>query len=183
MPDWQTGGTFEEPVGNTRPVPPEMERVYAPVFPYRGIEQHGVPVENQPWLPVDGDEHSWDGEVPFDNDDIPVRPVPVIVVTDAEREIKSWRSVYFNLGKTTPALVVGQNEKMRRVTLKHAGLATDDGVIWISHDANMISGLAGYPLFARESISIATEEEVYAVADNAGTNVTVPLAILIETAV
>lgn len=183
MPDWQTGGSFEPPVGNTNAITPEVERTYRTVFPYRGIENHGVPVDNTPWIPETANEQSWDGEIAYDNEEIPIRPVPVIVVTDEEREIRSWRSVYFNLGKTTPALVVGQNPKMRRITLRHAGLAADDGTIWISHDANMISGLAGYPLFARESISIATEEEVYAVTDAAATNSTTPLAIIIETAV
>jgi len=176
-----TGGSFEEPLGETTSVQPIPERSYAPVFPYRGTQQHGVSVENQPWMPVDANEQAWQGEEVFDPEFEPVKPIPVEIVNQGSREIRSWRAVHFYVGKTSPVLIVGQNTRMSKVTVRHAGAAADDSVIWIGHDSNVTPSLSGWPLFPRESIEINTEEEVYAIST--GTADTAPLSALIETAV
>lgn len=174
------GGSFPLPEGETTPVRPIPERSAAPVFPYRGIEQHGVTVESQPWIPQDATELSWEGDVAYDEEYPPIAPIPVIIVNESEREIRSWRSFVAPVGKTSPVLVVGQNERMTRVRLRHGGAANSDAVIWISHESAIIPGLSGYPLFARESLDINTEEEVYAMINSSATNPTEDLCVIIE---
>lgn len=178
----EVGGSFDKPAGETGAIKPIPERSYAPVFPYRGTEQHGVPVDNQPWMPVNADEQSWQGAESFDPAFEPIAPIPVEIVNRGSREIRSWRAVHFYVGKVTPALVVGQNVRQTKLTLRHAGDPTDTTVIWIGHDTNVIPGLSGWPLFPRESIEINTEEEVYAIGAG-GTAESVPMSILIEMAV
>jgi hypothetical protein len=175
----ETGGTFPDPNGAVEYIRPIPERSYAPVFPYRGVQQHGVPIENDPWIPATADEQSWQGEENFDPAVVPIAPIPVEIVNSSGDEIRSWRSVHFFIGKTSPVLVVGQNKRMNRILLRHAGPANDDGVIWIGHESSIMPDLSGYPLFARETVELYGGEEIYAMM-GAGTGTTVPLAIIIE---
>lgn len=177
-----TGGSFDDPSGETLPVRPIPDRVYAPVFPYRGTEQHGVNVESQPWIPQDADEQSWQGEEVVDPEFDPIKPIPVEVVNQGAREIRSWRAVHFNIGKVSPALIVGQNVRQTKITVRHAGDVNSTNVVWLGHESNVMPGLSGWPLFAREQIEINTEEEVYAITGT-GTDETTPLAVIIEHAV
>lgn len=180
----ETGGSFPVPPGDTtnalQPIP---EKTYAPVFPYRGMEQHGVPVPAKPWIPQDANEQSWEGEEVFEPESVPLEPVPVYIVRESAREIRSWRSLCLPVPKS-PVLLVGQNERMNRVRIRNIGLATDDTVAWIGHTPNMAARLSGYPIYPGESVDICTEEEVYALCDPTATDADVAqLAVIIEHAV
>jgi hypothetical protein len=177
-----TGGSFDDPSGEMVPLQPIPDRFHAPVFPYRGTEQHGVHVDAQPWMPVDANAQSWQGEEPFDPEIEAIKPIPVEIVNQGSSEIRSWRAIHFNVGKTSPSLIIGQNTRMTKVTVRHAGLAASDNVIWIGHDSNVTPGLSGWPIFARETIEINTEEEIYAIT-GAGTDESTPLSAIIEVTV
>lgn len=181
MPDNRTGGSFPNPDGTTSLIMPIPERSYAPVFPYRGTEQHGVPVEDQPWIPQDADAQSWEGEVAYDPEVEPIQPVPVIIVERSEREIRSWRSVVQGVRLNLSTLIVGQNDRMSRVRIRNLVSVDDtDMVIWIGHNAN-VGPLAGWPVYPQEIVELSTEEEVYAVLDpNASSATNADVAIIIE---
>lgn len=160
----ETGGSFVEPRGGTEPLQPVPERAFAPVFPYRGIEQHGVPVDAKPWIPTDADAQSWEGEEVYDPEYVPIQPIPVVVVNDNEREVRSWRTAVHSV-TNRPAMIVGQNERMMRVRLRNMASAADMRV-WISHESS-VGPLNGWPLNANDVLEINTEEEIYAILDGA----------------
>jgi hypothetical protein len=178
----EVGGSFDDPSGATGPIMPIPDRAYAPVFPYRGTQDHGVPVDNQNWIPEDADEASWQGETTYDVPVEPIAPIPVEIVNSGQNEIRAWRAVHFNVGKVAPVLIIGQNVRMTKVTIRHAGTAADDGVLWFGHDSNVTPNLSGWPLFARELVEINTAEEIYAVM-GAGTAESTPVAVIIEVTV
>lgn len=176
----ETGGSFDEPRGGTEPLHPIPERSFAPVFPYRGTEQHGVPVDPVPWIPRDADAQSWEGEETFDPEEVPIEPIPVIVVNESERELRSWRALQMPVRTNAAALIVGQNTRMTRVRIRNMAAAGDDTILWIGHTSN-VSRLYGWPVYPGESIEIDTEEEVYGTLDSTATDgTTVDIAVLIE---
>lgn len=181
MSDGETGGSFVEPRGGTQPLNPIPERAFAPVFPYRGMQQHGVPVDAQPWIPQDAEAQSWEGEVVYDPEHIPLQPIPVVIVNESEEEIRSWRAVTHSVRMTGASLVVGQNPRMTRVRLRNTSDATDtDMIVWVGHESN-VGRLSGWPIYPGEQLEICAEEEVYAILDpNASTADYADLSIIIE---
>lgn len=176
----EVGGSFVEPRGGTEPLNPIPERSFAPVFPYRGTQQHGVPVENQPWIPHDAEAQSWEGEVVYDPEYVPIQPIPVVIVNESQEEIRSWRAVTHSVRLDGAALVVGQNPRMTRVRLRNTAAADSDLVVWIGHESN-VGNLSGWPVYPGEMLELLTEEEVYAIVDrNAQDGTYADLSIIIE---
>ena len=180
MPDDETGGSFVENRGGTEPLNPIPERAFAPVFPYRGMEQHGVHVEAKPWIPLDATAQSWEGEEPYDPEYTPIQPIPVVIVNETQEEVRSWRALTHYVRQTGASLIVGQNSRMTRVRLRNTATALSDMIIWVGHDAS-VSPLAGWPVYPGESLEICSEEEVYAILDPAANDADYAnVSILIE---
>lgn len=165
--------------GNTAPLQPRTERMEPINFPYRGQQQHGVPAPQSPWIPQDADAQSWEGEEVYDANEVPIEPVPVIIVRESQREIRSWRA-YRMLANTISSMCVGQNECRTRVVIQNVANAGSE-TAYIGHTSNVTS-MDGYPLLAGASIEINSEEEVYCITASDASN-TVELGILSEHAV
>lgn len=183
MPSYPTGGSFPEPAGNTEEVQPIPERSYAPVFPYRGVEQHGVPVENQPWIPQDANEATWDGAPEYQETPVPIEPIPVVIVNENQREIRSWRAYTASVRKNESVLIVGQNPRMTRVLIKVVAVSNDDRIVSVSHEGN-VNLMNGFPILPGETLEISTEEEVYAILNSSATDGdSIDVYVLLETTV
>lgn len=178
--DRETGGSFDEPRGGTEPINPIPERSFAPVFPYRGTQQHGVPVDPVPWIPRDADAQSWEGETVFDPEIVPIEPIPVIVVNETQSEIRSWRAVQMPVRTNAATLIVGQNTRMTRVRIRNMSASDSDTILWVGHESN-VSRLYGWPVYPGEVLEIDTEEEIYGTLDSTAQDAdTVDIAILVE---
>lgn len=159
----ETGGEFDEPRGGTTPLQPRVDRMEPVNFPYRGQEQHGVPAVGRPWIPQDAEEQSWQGEETYDAEATEIVPVPVVIVQDSHREIRSWRA-HHGIATTTPSLCVGQNPRRSRVRITNIrnAVAPDGDTVYVGHTSN-VTPLDGYPIRPDETLEILTEEEIYCV--------------------
>lgn len=172
----EVGGEFDPPRGGTEPLQPAPEK-YEPInFPYRGQEQHGVPAEQRPWIPHDATVDSWDGPDPIAEPAPEIEPVPVVIVTDSAREIRSWRA-YQSAVSNHPNLLVGQNPNRTRARIRNLAAPNGDEV-YIGHTSN-VSSLDGYPIPPGEELVIETEEEIYVTVAPGVVN-QVPVAVLVE---
>lgn len=173
MSEREVGGSFDEPRGGTTPLAPIPERAFAPVFAYRGMDTHGVPVEAQPWIPRDADAQSWEGqEQVYDPDVVPIQPIPVIIVEESQREIRAWRATRM-YADATPRLIVGRDSRRMRVRIRNLNTSPGDSVF--IGDSSNVTNISGYPIPAATDLVIDTEEEVYAYAPTGS-----DIAVLIE---
>lgn len=175
MPDRYTGGSFPSPDGDTTPLNPPDERVEPVNFPYRGGEQHGVAVEGRPWIPTDPTAADyWDGSDESADEPAEMEPIPVRIVTESGRELRSWRA-YQTIARVGEATnLSGQNELKVRVRIRNLE-ASDGNTIYVGH-TSFVSTLSGYPILGGTELCIETEEEIYVVAATAD----VEVAVLVE---
>jgi len=154
----KTGGKFPPAPGTTEPVQPVPDTYGPTVFPYRGSEQHGVPMDVQTTLqdqwvvdPVDAAEVLH--EAPEHE------PIPVRIVTESSREIKDWRT-----GQTvvtgSPSLIAGRNDRRSVVRIKNCSATV---AVYVGNTLG-VSTISGYPIAANGELAISTSEEVYGIS-------------------
>lgn len=181
MPDDRTGGTFPEPRGGTEPLQPVPDRFFQKVYPYRGVENHGVDDGVQPWIPAEASEDTWQGEETYDPEIIPIKPIPVEIVNQSANERRAFRTVVHHIVKNRGVIIAGHNERINRVHLRNLALVADTTqIVWIGDSAAIVPGLSGYPLRPGESLTIEAEEAIYAILDDAAVVGYQTLAVLIE---
>lgn len=169
-----------------KPVPEKTEGV---VFPYRGIENHGVKPEKAPpeyvneWPDDQGDGENY---IPGPTED---EPIPVRIVSgDYTREFKDFRTLTAYVPNTSgqalnqSGLIVGRQDpgsNARRVV--HIQNQSGSKAIFIGAD-NGVSALNGYRIAANGELSwgLDTESEVWGASED-GSQVAV--GVLIEFAI
>jgi hypothetical protein len=177
-----TGQTDREP----ERVKPVVEKTEGDVFPYRGIENHGVkphakvPEYVDQWPDSQGDgEHYIPG--PTEDEPIPVR----IVQGDYTREYQDFRTFTAYVPNTSgqalnqSGLIIGRQDPgsaSRRVV--HIQNQSGTRAIFIGSD-NGVSALNGYRVAANSEISfpLVTESEIWGASDD-GSQVAV--GVLVE---
>src|SRR4051812_1863056 len=110
--------TSQDPPDRPQAETPVLEHVEGSVFPYRGMEEHGVPVHGSQFEDVPGHE----GTVPafFTVDTEPEHVVPVRVVqgvTDKTRRVVRTHAVPVRIGDP-PTVIAGRNDKRSKVWIK-----------------------------------------------------------------
>jgi len=175
----RTGSVDVPNPGDVRPDTPVPERVRGTVFAYRGMEQHGVPVE-QPVIPLD-DEVDVD-EYPVDEDLPPISPIPVYIVNRSGDERRTIKTAQFPIG-TTATRIANRNDGRTRMRIKNIE-TTATFLVWIGGDNNISSAsFDGYPLIGGESIEVMSEDEVWCVSDGQGAAGFNRVAVLYENTV
>jgi hypothetical protein len=147
--------------GTLYPLKPAADRYQAPVFAYRGTQQHGV----DPARSTDPPEYMAEGgtvaiKPPKKEPD----PVAVRIVSSGTKEYSQWRSFQAYVSGS-PAQVVNRKEDREELTLKN--LSSGPGVtVWVGPDAN-VSKQSGYPITAGGTFTLSGEAEIWAVSDDA----------------
>lgn len=146
---------------STEPIEPIPETVRTRNIPYRGSQDHGVPIENQfPEMP------DWDetGEAPeFVEEDEQPDPIPVrIVGGDAPKEFVDWRVGTSYVGQVGQPLIP-RNDSRLWVRVKNLG--SDD--IYFGPGSN-VNSVAGYTLSPGEtSPDLRTTRDIWFKTDSA----------------
>lgn len=138
-------------------------------FPYRGSEQHGVPVD---WSPDKSPEEWEGGIVRFREPEPETEPVAVRIVETSSQELRKFRVAQHIVG-ASPTLVAGRFNKRTRCTIRNMDA---DTVAYIS-SASAVSTWTGYPINFGADLDISADDEVWAISAD-GSNVS--LAVLIE---
>ena len=165
----KTGGKFRKPEGSTETLEPTPDRFGAVVFPYRGIEQHGVEADRGPVLP--SEEWVVDPAAAADllKERPDVEPTPVRIVQESSKEIQDWRSGQTVL-TANPSLVAGRNKRRSTVRIKNLSATV---AIYVGNTVG-VSTVSGYPIAANGELQINSEEEVYGIsADGSSVGVAV----------
>lgn len=167
----------------SRPVvaTPIMETVKGHVFPYRGMETHGVEPTYDTHDTVDYANNERGVEVYEPDTEPDVDPIPVRIVqgTDGEeiRRARVFRAFATGTNKgTNPSNVVSaafQARLRRRVRIKNLDAAT----VYIGFTAETASPMNGWPLATNEFIETDSFEAIWAISTAANE---APLAVLVE---
>lgn len=176
---WNTdrvgSGDNHKPVGTVDATDPIPEKVVGVVFPYRGMEQHGVKAK-QPDFP--------DDEIESDKYDVekepePVTPIPVFIVNRSGNERRTIRTAQLLVG-TNSVRIVPRNDSRTKVRIKNCE-ATAGFTVWIGGEQTLTGATYdGYPLAPGESIDTVAEDEIFAVSDGQGAGGVNRIAILQE---
>ena len=155
-----------------RPPTPVTEAVPGVVFPYRGMELHGVPATARPVdtpAVLDENEH-----VEYDAEPKVIEPVPVTIVTEHTTEKRVWRIIREYASADGGRRIFVGNHAVRSVKIANTGTVT----VWVSDSPNP-SKTMGYPIVANgvEEWTHARDGVWYAVSDDGTTQ---PLAIKVE---
>lgn len=181
----QTGGMASSNVRKDADhVTPATEHIEGVVFPYRGIENHGVqsptppPYVDDEWPQDDEAEHYEEGATEDD-------PIPVRIVNQFRKEFQDFRSFTAYVPAITGqalnqnGLIVGRidpSQGQRRVI--HIQNQSSSKALFIGSD-NGVSAGNGYriPANAELSFPITSESEIWGTSED-GTQI--PVGVLVE---
>lgn len=150
--------TSDESMTPDRPHPtdPILETYDGSNHPYRGIETHGV----EDTFPPTDVMTEWSGgtrPVEYEHEKDEPTPVPVRIVEQGGREIKSWRvltdKVPANFGVRR---IVGANPHRTSLRLKN----NNNFFLYIGSNES-VSSYTGYPMGAFESLDLDIQDEVW----------------------
>lgn len=151
----------ERPTGAVTPVP---EVVVGTVFPYRGMETHGV-APTQDWRNTADYEGDYDGEGPVAYEPIPdnIDPIPVFIVeTEAKgRQIERGTCFRGYAGANSAQNVLSadyQGRRRRSAKIKNL----DATVVYIGYSADQATPISGWPLVTNEVFEAVGEDDVWA---------------------
>lgn len=170
-----TGGMASRAVKG-EPITPEPDKTVGTVFPYRGVENHGVKPNQEPPAYVD-DQWPEDTEEPhYVPGPTEEDPLPVKIVQESSNERMMWRVNQMPVFADRPTPILGRQDSRRNVTVRLPSLSNG---CWLGPDEN-VNRVTGYQLEAGMEITLRTTEEIWAIGD--GTNATT-VAVLWEYAV
>lgn len=162
---------------------PIGETVAGENLPYRGTVDHGVPYtgvdpidESRMWADSDKTDYETEEKV--------ADPIPVRVVNQGSREIKTFSSALYEIpaGPTSldPVQICGRDEKRTQITIYHRGSET----LWVASSrddfaTNSQGGPAyrAFPLAAEGKLTLSTTEPVWISGNE---DVPSPTYVLIE---
>jgi hypothetical protein len=170
----QLPGQASEPPDRLGAIEPVEEHVKGTVFPYRGMENHGV----QP-LDVDYDtqkyavdEREFDEHPEYLSEDVVAEPIPVRVVQEFAHVRKEIRTRQMPV--TDVIQIVNRNDARSRIWIKNIG---GTNAVFIGNDNN-VSAVTGFKLSAGDVLEgVVTTEDIYATT---GDGSTTTVAILEE---
>lgn len=156
--------TSQEPPERPHAIDPVPEHVKGDNNPYRGLESHGVPADNEPTPPgMWADNHEGFNYV---EPPLEVDPIPVEIVTRYGREFRRHRMHRMSIDNTHGVQFIGRNESRTSIVLQNRDAANS---IFISHapiDAQNFA-IAGWELAKGESVTINSQAAIFAVGSNA----------------
>lgn len=139
-----------------RPTAPILETYEGSNHPYRGIESHGVADTGKPSDP----QTEWnDGtrKVVYDDNKNEPDPVPVKIVEQGGREIKSWRIITDKVPANNGIRrVVGANPRRTGLRIKN----NNNFFLYIGSNESVAS-YTGYPMGSFESLDLDIQDEVW----------------------
>lgn len=157
--------------GPGQPLEPMPEHYYGVVFPYRGIQQHGVDPTD---MPEDRPEDYAGGTVALADPIEPEHePVPVRIVKSAKHEYNQWRAIQ-NYASPQGNKILNRKEGRTRCVIKNTSVA---GIIYVGPDS-MATLQTGYKLGPNETMELFGEQEVWAMSATVG--VSEPLCAYFE---
>jgi hypothetical protein len=139
------------------------------VFPYRGMEQHGVtPTEHWDDTDIDKGENVVEYDAPEKHPD----PIPVTIVNEDAEEYRDWNVRRDFAPPGIAARILQRNPHRTKATIKNIGTA----VVYIAPEPFNNSQL-GYPVAVNAEFSYDQQGDVWAMTDDAAQQ---SLAILQE---
>lgn len=144
------------------PIKPIAERYAGENLPYRGIENHGVPIwdDSKP-APLDAPELDYAKEEPFDYPSAPAKPVAVEVIN-----YKSIEANYFVLPVgTTPVRVLGKDRTRVRALIR-----CDDDIVYIGNNESVNTNTGAFISNVEAYTEIKATNELWAVCATGGTS-------------
>ena len=171
MAGYPSSGGMASRATKGEPVEPQKERVAGTVFPYRGVENHGVAPNQEPPAYID-DQWPEDTEAPhYEPGPTDYDPLPVKIVQESSNERMMFRTNQMPVKANEPTPILSRQDARRNVTIRLPSLSNS---IWIGPDEN-VNRVTGYQLEADRELTLRTTEEVWAIGD--GTNSSTALVI------
>lgn len=159
---------------------PVPERVQGPVFPYRGMETHGVDPGKDWRNPEEYDGYERGVTVDFEEEKAVADPIPVFIVEQGGREIR--RTIVFRSfatgttkGGGASHVVSSDFQGRLRRSAKVKNLATT--TVYIGTSQEGASVMHGWPLVENEVWETTGEEDIWAIGTAADES---PLAVTVE---
>lgn len=159
---------------NEEPFKPVVERVKGTVFPYRGMETHGVEPDANPHDPP-----GYEQEPAIVYEEVPpeMEPVPVRIVSSPHRgvEFKMWRTydarVQGTNGQPITRQIAGRNANRTRLRIQNV-----DGFwgVAISNKDGFLP-VMGFTVMPNTYVELITQDEVFGVVAAGGDQSTNPV--------
>lgn len=166
-----------KPVDRPTPIAPVPEDYAGDNVPYRGVVDHGAPVDDnfrdpETDMPVRPDGRLVDV---YEHEETHHEPIPVYIVNRSSRERRTFRSVTAYAGGTNfgARQILGQDETRTRATIRNNSLGVD---LWISDTAAGATDYSGYLIKQDETYTTESQEPIYAWVNNAD-GMRVPIAV------
>lgn len=146
------------------PITPVPERYAGDNLPYRGIEQHGVSVDENWRDPADDMAVGPDGRLVdvYEHDAPEPDPIPVYIVNESSRERRSFRNVSGYAGGTNygnARMILGQDSSRVQATIRCPEWGSP---IYINDTPEQATAQFGFPLLPGDRYVTNSQEAVYA---------------------
>lgn len=168
-----------KPVNRPEPITPVPEDYAGDNLPYRGINDHGVSVDEHWRSPSQDMGVRPDGRLVdvYEPEEHHQEPIPVYLVNRSSRERRAFRPVVAYAGGTTfgqARQILGQDETRTKATIFNKSVGID---LWISDAPETANAMSGF--YVKDGTSYVTEsqEPVYASAVQAND---LPVYIAVE---
>lgn len=164
-------GQAENPEDNKYPdkVDPVPEKVAGTVFPYRGMEQHGVKQPEDMPIQETGQYHLGEDEF-YTTEGLEAEkepePVPVKVVNTGARTRKMYR-MYRHFSNDTVSTLANRRDGRTRLLVRSRGSNT--GTAWLAHDRSQATASMGWGLATGNELEMLTTEAVYVLSETGET--------------
>lgn len=152
--------------GRIDPVP---EKVAGTVYPYRGMEQHGVKQPED--MPIrETGEYTLGPDEFYNFESLPEEkepePVPVRIVTTAARVRKSYRVSRYTSTELAGSLV-GRKDSRTRLLIRSA--TSNTGIAWVSNSMELANPVFGWGLDAGSQLEMFSTEQVFVCSESGET--------------
>lgn len=139
MPLFKKAEQVEE--AEIRPIAPEPEAYVGENLPYRGVQPHGVPME-QDFVDLDEEAEEVNPPVEYETPSEPPEPVPVRIIQEFRKELKRWRTTQWGVGNM-PVMVAGRSSTRRRIIVSNP---TPERVVYVGHAPHLANATYGWEL-------------------------------------
>lgn len=162
----QSEGMAHSPSHDLGALDPTPEHIKGTVYPYRGTEDHGVPMPHGTDLTSDTDRYYVDeSDLPhpdYMSEPVEHPPVNVRVVNESPRERRDWRPFRF-LATDQPQRLIGRSDNRTGLRIQNLDAANP---VYITQDSG-VSPIIGYVIGAGKEINNALEttEDVWIICD------------------
>jgi hypothetical protein len=161
----------ERPTGAQEPVP---EHVHGTVFPYRGMDPHGVDPNNDGWRNTEEYEGKYTRGLPIEYEALESGPeaIPVYIVDTNEKGREYHTGNVFRTyapgttgGNSATRIVSSDVASRRRTKARVKNL--DTATVYIGLGSEQATLAQGWPLAQNETFEHAGESEIWAVSSGA----------------